>query len=635
MSRAAIAVLAALAAAPSRAAAPPGHVDPDAIREVRREAAPRFASARAISHYLEARRLARSGDAAGAAEQLRVAVAHDEQSPELRTALAEVLASSGRLDDAEAEARRAVELAGAGPTASEAQVLLGRIAAARDRIDEAALAFRAAIRLQAERAAAGAPADPEPWRLLATLYAGAGEEDAAARTLEDLAAHVPGDGSGFRELGRALLDAGQPGRAERHLRRALQLGPRDVEALRLLARAHEALRREPEAREDLLAILRLEPDDGPALLVLGRMAARAGDLAAAREWFGRHVEASGGDADAHVRVVFQWLEGGRGAEALAAARAGIAAAGPDPRLRLAQGLALAELRRWAEAANALAAIRPEAGDLFVSARAALAEALSRAGRHRDAERALEAPLATHPGEVRLLLVRAAVLDRAGRALDSVALLRRGIAERERAGDDAELPDLYAALGESLARAGRASEAVKVLGAALARRPRDESLLYALGAAYERAGESRAAVAQMRALLVVNPDHAEALNFVGYLYAEEGVRLDEAERLVRRALELRPRSGHMLDSLGWVRFRRGDHRAAVELLEQADALAGPDATILEHLGDAYRAAARPGEAVKAYRRALASVSREVPSERGRRRAAIERKLRELSDRPRRR
>jgi tetratricopeptide (TPR) repeat protein len=111
-----------------------------------------------------------------------------------------------------------------------------------------------------------------------------------------------------------------------------------------------------------------------------------------------------------------------------------------------------------------------------------------------------------------------------------------------------------------------------------------------------------------------------------------VRLDEAEKLVRRALELKPRSGHILDSLGWVLFRRGEARRAVELLEQADALSGPDPTVLEHLGDAYRATARPLDAAQAYRRALGtSADDELPSERGKRRNSLERKLRELGGR----
>ncbi len=630
MLRAAAAAL-LLASAAGAAATPRRHVDPDAIRDARRSPdAGRWASARAISHYLEARRRARAGDNEKAVEQLRLAVAYDEESAELRVSLAEALAITGRLDAAEVEARRALELTrGEGPAASDAQVLLGRVAASRHQPELAIVALRQAIRIEGAIAVDGEPPDPEPWRLLAGVYLDAGEEEAAVRTLDDLAAHVPGDGTGFRELGRAYLAKKEPGRAERHLRRAVQLAPRDVEAYRLLAQAHEALRRDAEAKEDLLAVLRSDADDAATLIALGRIAVRQHDVPQGREWFHRYVRASADATDAHLRVVFQWLEGNDAAEALSAARAAIADAGPDPRLRFAEGISLAELRRWREAAEALSAVRPDAGEVYLSARVALAEALSRAGRHRDAERALDRSRSANGNDARILMTRASVLERAGRSGDAVALLRRAVAERERAGKGADLPDLYAALGDGLVHAGKPADAVSALRRAIAARPGDETLLYALGSAYEHAGQADAAIAQMRALLAINPDHAEAMNFVGYSLAEQGVRLEEAERLVRRALELKPRSGHVLDSLGWVLFRRGDVRRAVEALEEADRLSGPDATILEHLGDAYRAAARHADAANAYRRALGSVGEEIPAEQGRRRASIEKKLREVT------
>jgi tetratricopeptide (TPR) repeat protein len=634
MSRAAIAVLAVLVTARA-AAAPSRHVDPDAIRETRRAAGERFASARAIGHYLEARRAARSGDVGKALEHLRLAVTYDDESAELRVSLAELLAEAGKLEAAEAEARRALELAVAGTaTESDAQLLLARIALARNLREPAVKALGRAVQLEKGLAAAGERPDPTPWRLLAGMHVEAGDEERAVRVLEDLAVVVPGDGGGFRELGRIYLERHEPGRAERHLRRALELDRRDEEVLRLLARAHEALRRDGEARDDLVAILRLDPDDDRALLDLARMAVRQADVPGAREWFHRYVRGSPDGAAAFVRVVFQWLEYRHGREALEAARAGIAEWGPDPRLRFAEGLALEELRRWPEAAQALSAIGADAGEVFVSSRVALAEALSRSGRHAEAERALEAPLAAQPKDARLLTMRATVLDRAGRPADSVALLRKAVVDRERAGLETDLTDLKIALADSLARANRFDESLAVLRAAAASHPRDEEILFALGAAYERAGQQETAIAQMKALLVVNPDHAEALNFLGYSYAEQGVRLEDAERLVRRALELKPRSGHILDSLGWVLFRRGDARKAVEVLEQAEGLAGPDATILEHLGDAYRASARLKDAAQAYRRALASVPEELPSDQGKRRATLERKLRELGERARR-
>jgi Flp pilus assembly protein TadD len=613
-----------VAAGPSR---PPA--DPDAVEEARRPALPeRIASPRAIGHYLEARRATRAGDAVRAAEELRLALAHDPESPELRVALALALAHSGRLDAAEGEALRAVELDGDGPEASEALVLLARIHGARREQEKAAAALREAIRIQTALARAGAAPDPRPWRILAEMELEAGAPEAAARILEDAAARAPGDSAGFREMGRTLLDARDPSGAMRALRRAVEIDPADAEARRLLGRAHQALRSDAEARGQWLAALRLEPEDEDTLLALGEIALREGDLPGGREWFARALRATVDPPEARLRIVLAWLEAGMPGDALAAARDGVAESGPEPRLKLAEGMALQDLRRWPEAAAAFGAVRPEAGELWYGARGSQAYALSRTGRHAEAERVLEEPLAARPRDPRLVTMRAHVLERSGRGRQAVTMLRRALAETEKAGEQAAVPPLVEALAASLSRAGRPEEGVQVLQAALVRRPRDPALLYALGSAHERAGQVEAAVAQMRALVVLDPDHADALNFIGYVYAEQGTRLDEAEELIERALRLKPRSGHILDSLGWVRFRRGDFAGAVALLEQAEALSGPDPTILDHLGDAYLAASRGAEAAAAWRRALGSLGDEDPADQVRLRAALEGKLRAL-------
>jgi Flp pilus assembly protein TadD len=116
--------------------------------------------------------------------------------------------------------------------------------------------------------------------------------------------------------------------------------------------------------------------------------------------------------------------------------------------------------------------------------------------------------------------------------------------------------------------------------------------------------------------------------VGYTLAEKGQRLDEAEELVRRAMTLSPRSGHMVDSLGYIRLRRGDVPQAIELLEEADRLLGPDPSVLDHLGEAYRAATRPADAGAAWRRALASLGEEPPAEQQALRTELTRKLEAL-------
>src|SRR5262249_44164147 len=102
----------------------------------------------------------------------------------------------------------------------------------------------------------------------------------------------------------------------------------------------------------------------------------------------------------------------------------------------------------------------------------------------------------------------------------------------------------------------------------------------------------------------------AMNFIGYSLVERGKNLDEAEKLIRHALEIRPDSAAFLDSLGWLYFRRGEYRRAVGTLERAVALEPDEPLINEHLGDAYHSATNKVKAAAAYRKAL-EVLKAVP------------------------
>jgi tetratricopeptide (TPR) repeat protein len=105
-----------------------------------------------------------------------------------------------------------------------------------------------------------------------------------------------------------------------------------------------------------------------------------------------------------------------------------------------------------------------------------------------------------------------------------------------------------------------------------------------------------------------------LNYLGYTYAEQGIKLNEAEALIRRALAISPHDGFYIDSLGWVYYRRGEYDKAIEYLERAVALAPDDPTIAEHLGDAYRQAGRNSDALRIYRDALSRATEPEQSER---------------------
>ncbi|MBT6121847.1 MAG: tetratricopeptide repeat protein [Candidatus Puniceispirillum sp.] len=108
----------------------------------------------------------------------------------------------------------------------------------------------------------------------------------------------------------------------------------------------------------------------------------------------------------------------------------------------------------------------------------------------------------------------------------------------------------------------------------------------LAITYEQLGSDDKAEERFLAALTVSPDDAFTLNYLGYWWADEGRNLDEAIKLIEKAVELRPESGYFVDSLGWVHYKLGNYPVAVELLEKATTLEPADPVIFDHLGDAY-------------------------------------------------
>ncbi|MEY2667580.1 MAG: hypothetical protein RJA59_218 [Pseudomonadota bacterium] len=547
---------------------------------------------RAHVFYVRGRLAEQKSDWRAALEAYRAAVAADPRAPSLRVALAEARARTGDLPGAEAAAREAIDLDPSGPAAAEAWLILGRTATIARRPADAERALRSAIEVQsalaAKRPAGQSPLDPDPWRLLAQVRLDAGDVPGAEAVLEDLAGRAPAEGGpALRDLGRVLADQRDPDRAAALYRKALRFERRDTEAWRRLAELEETRRRFDDARAAWAGLVRQDPDDVEGLVALGRLALRTGNVDGARAYFDQAVHVGGDEVAVRTRVAFAWLDARRPGEAIAVVDEGFRSS-VDPRLLYVRGLALREERRWEEAAAAFGAVATGDPELDGAAVAARAAVLAQGGKAAEGLSLLDAALRERPGDARLVTARAYVLERTGRAAEAVAYLRKQLRSQ----------------------------------------PRSERLLFALGIAQDRAGDRPGAIVTMREILALEPENAEAMNYVGYSLAEKGERLDEAEVLVTRALELEPDNGSFLDSLGWIRFQRGDVAGAIALLERAEALAGPEPTILEHLGDAYQRSHRETDAARAYRRALQALDDGAEPDVPGQRAGIEKKLREL-------
>lgn len=144
--------------------------------------------------------------------------------------------------------------------------------------------------------------------------------------------------------------------------------------------------------------------------------------------------------------------------------------------------------------------------------------------------------------------------------------------------------------------------------------RQANLYFARGAAYAQAGKSALAETDLQQAITLNPAHAEALNYLGFLWVDENRNLQAAYTLLKRAHLLAPNNGAITDSVGWAYYRQGDYETAKGYLELAAQQEPGTPEILSHLGDTYFKLGQTAEARKLWQRALdfANQGADVPS-----------------------
>lgn len=164
-------------------------------------------------------------------------------------------------------------------------------------------------------------------------------------------------------------------------------------------------------------------------------------------------------------------------------------------------------------------------------------------------------------------------------------------------------ELYLALSSLYEQEANLAGGKKILEEGLEMDPDHAELHFRLGALLDKMGQKKQSIQQLKTAIKKDPFHVQALNYLGYTYAEKGINLDEAEDLIRRALKFRPNDGFILDSLGWVYFKKKKYDEALIELEKAWKLAPNDPVIGEHLADTYAKKILWDKALKTYRRVL--------------------------------
>ena len=197
-----------------------------------------------------------------------------------------------------------------------------------------------------------------------------------------------------------------------------------------------------------------------------------------------------------------------------------------------------------------------AGDQFVSARTRAAQILTQQGRLEEGRELLRSAANSGGDKSRLLLAEAQLLRETGRDSEALELL-----ERERA-----------------------------------RQPDNADLLYEIAMLADRQGKHEVLESRLKHLLELQPENPQALNALGYSWAERNINLGEAERLIAKAVKLAPEDPYIMDSLGWVFFRQGRLPEAQQTLERAYGIRA-DPEIAAHLGEVLWTLDRKDEARK--------------------------------------
>jgi Flp pilus assembly protein TadD len=487
--------------------------------------------------------------------------------------------------------------------AAQYHVMVGEMAAQRHQPERAALEFLKAVEaapdpelamraaslalsahneplaLQAaQRWQELAPDEADPREAVARLALRAGKRDEALKQCEALVrGHAGGLDEGFRQVAQVLSQEG--GKKDDALAVMEQLrgkwpqlaGAYHAQSLLALRFGNVELA-ERSARE----ALRLSPGSRETLLLLTGVLVRKGDIAGADATMAEILKGGGDPAELRMGYARLLLE----AEQIDAARrefeAVLAARADAWEARFALGLL--ELER-----ESLDAAEPHFRALLASPdfrqRAAYylgrieevrnhpAQALAWYEQVTEGDQAIEA-----------VTRRAIALGRLGKLEDG----RRLMSEMRR-GLPMYATRFYLAEGELLLDADAGDQALVLYDQALKENPGEADLLYGRSLVHERLKNVPAAEADLRRILSGDADDARAMNALGYMLTVHTQRLDEARKLVARALEITPDDAAVIDSMGWIEFRQGRPREARALLEKAFGKV-KDPEIAAHLGE---------------------------------------------------
>lgn len=433
----------------------------------------------------------------------------------------------------------------------------------------------------------------EAFRDIAELRLRMGQPEAALRAAERVQALAPGDPTSFLFLGNVLVAQGDLAKAAEAYEKALKLDPKNLRALENLGNYYAIL--DPDRALGFYErYIEIDPRDADIYFQMALVHQKRGNLAKALPLYKQSLDLEPQQLASHLAIADLYEDQKSTAAAVAEYKLAVTLQPENPVVLLRLGTLYYRDHQWEEAAKTfrrVQALTPK--DPTVHYWLARIAEEKKSWKEAAAEAETAYGLSQDP-QFLPLLAYFLTLDRQIEAAVKVL-------EKARQGDPNNA-NVLLFLGMDYLDLNKPEKAKEALLKGVVLYPKDGQMRFQLAMAEDRLGHFDDAVREFQDILTLDPKNAAALNYLGYSWADKGIRLEEAEKLLRRAVAMDPDSGAYLDSLGWVRFKRGDSQEARNLLEKA-ALRSPDPLIFDHLGDACLADHRPEEAIQAWSKAL--------------------------------
>jgi tetratricopeptide (TPR) repeat protein len=497
-----------------------------------------YLSSQSDYHFTMGETFGLEGQSARAIEEFKLTLVYDPKSVHVRLRLASEYVRMGMVTEAIEQGEIAVEMA---PDSIEARMLLGGLYSGLKMFDPARAQFAAILEKE--------PGHPEAAIYLGALLAEERKYDESIKYFEALAVN-----KAFKEperahyyIGRVRSEQGQAyyAQAEKAFNKALSLKPEY-----------------PEAALALAMLLRAEGKDGSMESLLRSYQEKFGpEREMARQLSHFYLEKESYDK------ALEQLEFLDGYER------------DNLNIKIQIALILIEQKKYEQAAVRLEDVLQQApeSDKVRYYLGAVYEEIQRSDLAILHYKKIPSGSNYYPEAV---VHTAHLYKTTGNVDKAVETIEQALKQQD------DVPQIYAYYATLLDEQKQYKKAKDMLVSAVERFPSNTQLRFFLGTMWDRLGNHKETISQMAKVIEQDHDHVQALNYLAYTYAELGENLEEAVELSKHAMDLQPNDGYILDTVGWIHFKRGDIEGAIKYLEAAYKAKSDEAIIAEHLGDAY-------------------------------------------------